>query len=435
MTLTKTRSQDLVSLAERYLPGGVNSPVRAFRAVGGHPVVISSASGCHITDVDGNTYIDYVGSWGPMLLGHAHPKVLEAIEKVLKDGLSFGATCPHEIELAALIVEMVPSIQKVRLVNSGTEATMSAIRLARGYTGRDDIIKFEGCYHGHSDCLLAKAGSGAMTLSLPDSAGVPPAVTQNTIVLPFNDAEALDEIFSKKGAQIAAVIIEPVAGNMGVVTPASGYLERLRELTEQYGSVLIFDEVMTGFRVACGGAQERFNVKPDLTCLGKIVGGGMPLAAYGGREEIMSCVAPLGSVYQAGTLSGNPIATVAGRATLELIQSEPDLYLHLEDKSSYLQSGLESIAAKEGLEVTIGRVGSMMTMFFSSAKVTDYSGAKKSNTALYGDFFRGMLEEGIYLAPSQFEAAFVGAAHKQEVLEETLAAARIVLSKLDKNAR
>lgn len=435
MTATRTRSRDLVAQAERYLPGGVNSPVRAFRAVGGEPVVISSASGCRIHDVDGNSYIDYVGSWGPMLLGHAHESVIEAVQKVVRDGLSFGATCPHEVDLAGLIIDLVPSVEKVRLVNSGTEATMSAVRLARGYTGRHDIIKFEGCYHGHSDCLLAKAGSGAMTLALPDSAGVPPAVTQNTIILPYNDIAALEAIFAERGHEIAGIIVEAVAGNMGVVPPLPGYLEKMRELTAKHGAVLIFDEVMTGFRVARGGAQERYGIVPDLTCLGKIVGGGMPLAAYGGKAEIMNQVAPLGPVYQAGTLAGNPIATAAGRATLELIKAMPDLYDRLEGQAAKLQDGLDALTARLGIATTSERVGSMMTMFFQGGKVVDYTTAKNSDTALYGDFFRGMLQEGIYLAPSQFEAAFVGSQHGDEEIEETLAAAERVLSGLENKTR
>jgi glutamate-1-semialdehyde 2,1-aminomutase len=435
MTATRTRSRDLVAEAERYLPGGVNSPVRAFRAVGGEPVIISSASGCRIHDVDGNSYIDYVGSWGPMLLGHAHEHVIEAVQKVVRDGLSFGATCPHEVELAALIVQMVPSIEKLRLVNSGTEATMSAVRLARGFTGRHDIIKFEGCYHGHSDCLLARAGSGAMTLALPDSAGVPPAVTQNTVILPFNDTKALERVFEEKGAEIAGVIVEPVAGNMGVVAPLPGYLQTLRDLTYKHGAVLIFDEVMTGFRVARGGAQELFGIKPDLTCLGKIVGGGMPLAAYGGRQDIMSRVAPLGPVYQAGTLSGNPIATAAGRATLELIQRQPGLYDEIEATSARLQSGLDALCRQYGVTTCSQRVGSMMTMFFQPGPVIDYTTARNSDSERYGKFFRGMLQEGIYLAPSQFEAAFVGSAHGDEEIEQTLAAAARVLPALQENTR
>jgi glutamate-1-semialdehyde 2,1-aminomutase len=365
-----------------------------------------------------------------MLLGHAHEAVIEAVLRVVRDGLSFGATCPHEVDLAGLIIEMVPSVEKVRLVNSGTEATMSAVRLARGFTGRHDIIKFEGCYHGHSDCLLAKAGSGAMTLALPDSAGVPPAITQHTIILPFNDIPALEAVFAKKGAEIAAVIVEPVAGNMGVVPPLPGYLEKMRELTSDHGSLLIFDEVMTGFRVARGGAQEKYGITPDLTCLGKIVGGGMPLAAYGGRVDVMNQVAPMGPVYQAGTLSGNPIATAAGRATLELIKAQSDLYERLERQAAKLQSGLDSLTKRLGIATCSQRFGSMMTMFFQDGPVVDYVTAKNSNTETYGKFFRGMLEEGIYLAPSQFEAAFVGSAHGDGEIEETLAAAERVLSGL-----
>ncbi len=435
MTITRNRSRDLVAKAEKYLPGGVNSPVRAFRAVGGEPVVIRSASGCRIEDVDGNSYIDYVGSWGPMLLGHAHQQVIDAVTKAVQDGLSFGATCAHEVDLAQLIVEMVPSVEKVRLVNSGTEATMSAVRLARGFTGRHDIVKFEGCYHGHSDCLLAKAGSGAMTLALPDSAGVPPAVTQNTIIIPFNDFTALEKLFEERGTDIAGVIVEPVAGNMGVIPPLPGYLEKLRELTTKNQSVLIFDEVMTGFRVAQGGVQELYGIMPDLTCLGKIVGGGMPLAAYGGRTEIMNHIAPLGPVYQAGTLAGNPIASAAGRMTLELIKGQPDLYKNLEAQSAKLQSGLAQIAEKHGVTTCSERVGSMMTLFFQAGPVVDYTTAKNCHTDHYGEYFRGMLREGIYLAPSQFEAAFVGSTHGDEEIEETLAAADRVLSRFHENTR
>ena len=435
MTLTMSRSRDLAAQAEKIMPGGVNSPVRAFRAVGGEPVAIESASGCRIRDVDGNEYIDYVGSWGPMLLGHAHEVVIEAVEKAIRAGLSFGATNPCEVELAELIVEFVPSIDKVRLVNSGTESTMSAVRLARGFTGRHDIIKFEGCYHGHSDCLLAKAGSGAMTLSLPDSAGVPPAVTQNTIILPYNDLAALERTFQEKPDQIAGVILEPVAGNMGVINPGQEYLQALRSLCTKFGAVLIFDEVMTGFRVAAGGVQELLGVLPDLTCLGKIVGGGMPLAAYGGRSDIMDYVAPLGPVYQAGTLSGNPIATAAGRATLELLKADPELYTKIEARSKKLETGLSQLAEDYGVTACSNRVGSMMTFFFQNGPVIDYTSAKASDTDVYGQFFRGMLAEGIYLAPSQFEATFVGSAHGDEEIDITLTAADKVLSGLKENTR
>ncbi len=430
MTLTRSRSRDLLAQAENLMPGGVNSPVRAFRAVGGEPVVIESASGCRIKDVDGNEYIDYIGSWGPMLLGHAHEEVIQAVEKAVRAGLSFGATNPCEVELAELIIEMVPSVERVRLVNSGTEATMSAVRLARGYTGRHDIIKFEGCYHGHSDCLLAKAGSGAMTLALPDSAGVPPAVTQNTIILPYNDLAAVEKAFAEKPDQIAGIIIEPVAGNMGVIVPSTEYLQGLRDLCTKHGAVLIFDEVMTGFRVAAGGVQARVGIMPDLTCLGKIVGGGMPLACYGGKKEIMECVAPTGPVYQAGTLSGNPIATAAGRATLEIIKRTPQLYDQIEKRSEQLHLGLEKLADRHGVVACSNRMGSMMTLFFQEGPVVDYDTAKASNTDMYGEFFRGMLTEGIYLAPSQFEAAFIGSAHGEQEIEQTLAAADKAFAKL-----
>lgn len=430
MTLTRSRSRDLLAQAENLMPGGVNSPVRAFRAVGGEPVVIESASGCRIKDVDGNEYIDYIGSWGPMLLGHAHEQVIEAVEKAVRAGLSFGATNPCEVQLAELIIEMVPSVERVRLVNSGTEATMSAVRLARGYTGRHDIIKFEGCYHGHSDCLLAKAGSGAMTLALPDSAGVPPAVTQNTIILPYNDLAAVEKVFAEKPEEIAGIIIEPVAGNMGVIVPSTEYLQGLRDLCTKHGAVLIFDEVMTGFRVAAGGVQERVGILPDLTCLGKIVGGGMPLACYGGKKEIMECVAPTGPVYQAGTLSGNPIATAAGRATLEIIKGNPGLYDQIEKRSEQLHLGLGKLAEKHGVVACSNRMGSMMTLFFQEGPVVDYNTAKASNTDMYGEFFRGMLTEGIYLAPSQFEAAFIGSAHGEQEIEQTLAAADKAFAKL-----
>lgn len=435
MTLTRSRSDDLLAQAEKLMPGGVNSPVRAFRAVGGDPVVIESASGCRITDLDGNVYIDYIGSWGPMLLGHAHEYVIEEVERAVRSGLSFGATNPVEVDLAGLIVEMVPSVERVRLVNSGTEATMSAVRLARGFTGRHNIIKFEGCYHGHSDCLLAKAGSGAMTLALPDSAGVPPSVTENTVVLPFNDLAAVAQAFAERPDSIAGIIVEPVAGNMGVILPNPGYLQGLKDLCEKNGALLIFDEVMTGFRVASGGVQQRLGVFPHLTCLGKIVGGGMPLAAYGGRRDIMEYIAPTGPVYQAGTLSGNPIAATAGRATLELLKQDPSVYTRLESQSDKLQLGLDRLAKKHGVAACSNRMGSMMTLFFQHGPVIDYTTAKASDTELYGEFFRGMLAEGVYLAPSQFEAAFVGAAHGDEEIEQTLSAADKVLSRLNRSMR
>jgi len=370
-----------------------------------------------------------------MLLGHAHEEVILAVEKAVRSGLSFGATNPCEVDLAALVVEMVPSIDKVRLVNSGTEATMSAVRLARGFTGRHDIIKFAGCYHGHSDCLLAKAGSGAMTLALPDSAGVPPAVTQNTVILPYNDLAAVEQAFEERPGQIAGIIVEPVAGNMGVIVPEAEYLQGLRDVCTKHDAVLIFDEVMTGFRVALGGVQGRMGITPDLTCLGKIVGGGMPLAAYGGRADIMDCVAPTGPVYQAGTLSGNPIATAAGRATLEIIKRSPDLYTLLEERSIRLQRELGALASKHGIETCSNRLGSMMTMFFQKGPVVDYDTAMASDTSLYGEFFRGMLAEGVYLAPSQFEAAFVGSAHGDQEIEQTLIAADKVFAGLNESMR
>jgi glutamate-1-semialdehyde 2,1-aminomutase len=428
--ITHTRSEHLVALAEQHLPGGVNSPVRAFKAVGGRPIVIESASGCLMTDVDGNTYIDFVGSWGPMILGHAHPKVLQAVEQSLKHGLSFGATSPNEIELAGRIKQFFPSIELVRLVSSGTEACMSAIRVARGFTGRDAVLKFEGCYHGHTDCLLAKAGSGTMTLGLPDSAGVPAALTEHTYTAPYNDLAAVESIFREKGNEIAAVILEPVVGNMGVVVPHPDFLSGLRELCTRYGSLLILDEVMTGFRLSRGGAQQLYGVVPDLTCLGKIVGGGLPLAAYGGRREIMETLAPLGPVYQAGTLSGNPIASAAGLATLAEIDAQPGLYQHLETIGQEIQNGLEPLIEKFGLQARVQRVGSMWTLFFTDRPVANYADARTCRTDLYARFFQGMLEGGIYLPPSQFESAFLGVAHGRAEIQTFLQVAERVLQKL-----
>jgi len=428
MPAIHTESERLAALAEQHLPGGVNSPVRAFRAVGGQPLLFQSASGCRMTDVDGNQYIDFVGSWGPMLLGHAHPKVVAAVQAAAGRGLSFGATNPAEIELAQTIRRLVPSIEMVRLVSSGTEAVMSAIRVARGFTGRAGIIKLEGCYHGHSDCLLAKAGSGTMTFGLPDSAGIPAEVTHHTLTLPFNDLEAAQAIFREKGSEIAAFVIEPVAGNMGVVPPAAGYLEGLRALCSEHGTLLIFDEVMTGFRVARGGAQELYGIKPDLTCLGKIVGGGMPLAAYGGRRDVMSCIAPLGPVYQAGTLSGNPLSVAAGLVTLQEIESDPSLYQRLEEAGQHVERELLKLCAAAGVPVRLQRVGSMFTLFFTATPVVDYTTAKTSDTQRYAHWFRQLLGEGIYLAPSQFEAAFMGAAHTNADLDTFLAAAGKVLA-------
>ena len=402
--MNHSKSEELFRKAQEIIPGGVNSPVRAFRSVGGNPPFIARGEGSHLFDVDGNEYIDYVGSWGPLLLGHRHPEILAAIEKALAIGTSFGAPTPQEVELAEAIRDAVPSIEMVRLVNSGTEATMSAIRVARGFTGRDLVVKFEGCYHGHVDSLLVKAGSGLATLGIADTQGVPKAFCDTTLALPYNSVEALEEAFREHGEQIAAVIVEPVVGNMGCVPPQAGYLEAMREITARHGALLIFDEVMTGFRVAFGGAQERFGIRPDLTTLGKVIGGGLPVGAYGGRKDIMSKVAPVGPIYQAGTLSGNPLAVAAGLAMLRHLKAHPEIYDRLERMGAELCS-----AAPAG--ITVNRVGAMFTFFFTGGPVTDYESAKRSDTARFGRFFRAMLERGIYLAPSQFEAAFLSAAH------------------------
>ena len=410
--------------ALKVIPGGVNSPVRAFKSVGLNPVFIRKGEGPQLYDVDGNEYIDYVGSWGPLILGHRHPRVMEALAKCLDEvGTSFGAPTEMETRLAAMVIEAVPSVEMVRLVNSGTEATMSALRLARGFTGRNKIVKFEGCYHGHADFLLIKAGSGALTLGVPTSPGIPPGSAVNTLTAQYNDLDSVRELFAAEGEDIAAVIVEPVAGNMGVVPPAPGFLEGLRSLTAEYGSLLIFDEVMTGFRVAYGGAQQRYGVTPDLTCLGKVIGGGLPVGAYGGKREIMTQVAPAGPVYQAGTLSGNPLAVIAGITTLELLR-QPGVYEDLEERSSALELGLVEAARDAGVEVRSNRVGSMLCSFFTPEKVTDYATACSSNTARFAAFFAAMLERGVYLAPSQFEAAFVSLAHGQEEIERTVDAAR-----------
>jgi glutamate-1-semialdehyde 2,1-aminomutase len=411
-----SKSEELFRRAQEAIPGGVNSPVRAFRSVGGNPVFIARGEGSHIFDVDGNQYIDYVGSWGPLLLGHRHPDIVAALEGALAIGTSFGAPTEKEVELAEAIRDAVPSIEMVRLVNSGTEATMSAIRVARGFTGRDLVVKFEGCYHGHVDSLLVKAGSGVATLGIADTQGVPKAFCDTTIALPFNDAEAVEQAFRAHGDRIAALIVEPVAGNMGCVPPLPGYLEALRDITARFGALLVFDEVMTGFRVAFGGAQQRYGIRPDLTTLGKVIGGGLPVGAYGGRKDVMSKVAPVGPVYQAGTLSGNPLAVAAGLAMLRYLKRHPEVYGQLEARTAELCA-----AAPAG--VTVNRVGSMFTWFFTDQPVTDYESAKRSDTARFGRFFRGMLERGIYLAPSQFEAAFVSAAHTEEDIRETIAAA------------
>jgi glutamate-1-semialdehyde 2,1-aminomutase len=427
--LDTTRSNELFDRAQKLIPGGVNSPVRAFRAVGRTPLFIREAAGATLTDADGNQYVDYVGSWGPMIMGHAHPAVIEAIREAATRGTSYGAPTKLEIELANEIVSAFPSIERVRLTSSGTEAAMSAIRLARGFTGRDRIVKFEGCYHGHSDGLLVKAGSGLATFGTPDSAGVPADFARNTIVVPFNDVEALRRIFEEQGSEIAGIILEPVAGNMGCVPPKSGYLKAVRELASEFSALLIFDEVITGFRVAYGGAQELYGIKPDLTCLGKIIGGGLPVGAFGGRADIMDYLAPLGPVYQAGTLSGNPLAVSAGLAMLKLLRdSKP--YEELERRSARLEQGLRNATSEAGIPAVVNRVGSMLTAFFTKGSVSDWSTAKLSDTELYGRFFRGMLESGVYLAPSQFECAFVSFAHEEQDIEKTIEAARFAVRAL-----
>lgn len=419
------RSQELFIRAVELLPGGVNSPVRAFRGVGGTPRFIRSASGATMTDVDGRTYIDYVGSWGPMILGHADPEVIKHLIVALSRGTSFGAPNELEVELAAEIIDAVPSIEMVRMVNSGTEATMSAIRLARGVTGRTKLVKFEGCYHGHGDSLLVKAGSGVATLGLPDSPGVPASLAENTITAPFNDADALEQTF-KQHAEIAAVIIEPVVGNMGCVPPQPGYLQSVREITRRHGALLIFDEVMTGFRVARGGAQELYDVRPDITTLGKIIGGGLPVGAYGGSKDLMQNIAPAGPIYQAGTLSGNPLAMTAGLVTLRRLR-DLSVYERLEATTARLCDGLSDAAREAGVNTVTNRVGSMWTTFFTDQPVVDWTSANRSNREMYGKFFHAMLDAGVYLAPSQFEAAFVGIAHADDIIEQTIESAQKAL--------
>jgi len=413
------KSELLFEEAKKYIPGGVNSPVRAFKAVGGTPPFITSALGSKIYDVDGKEYIDYVSSWGPMIVGHRHPRVIEALQKALTKGLSYGAPTEAEIELARMIVEAVPSIEMVRMVNSGTEATMSAIRLARGYTGRDKIIKFSGCYHGHGDFLLVKAGSGATTLGIPDSKGVPDDFVRTTITLPFNNLDAVKKAVKAEAPKIAAIILEPVPGNMGVVLPQEGFLRGLQELCHETGIVLIFDEVMSGFRVAWGGAQSLYGVIPDMTCLGKVIGGGLPVGAFGGKKEIMENLAPLGPVYQAGTLSGNPLAVTAGLETLKIL-AQSGTYETLGKSSAYLVEEAKKLAQKTGVKAHISRVGSMFTLFFASQEVIDYDTALKSDTVAFSRYFHLMLKGGIYLAPSQFEANFISLAHSQENLDKTL---------------
>ncbi len=415
-------STRLFNEAQQVIPGGVNSPVRAFKSVGANPLFIKKALGSRLTDVDGNEFIDYVGSWGPMILGHCHPEVTEAVRRALANGSSFGAPTELEVELAVMIVAAVPSIEMVRMVNSGTEATMSAIRLARAYTGRDKIIKFAGCYHGHSDSLLVKAGSGAATFGVPDSPGVPADFAKHTLTATFNSLESVKNLVSENNGLVACIILEPIAGNMGTVPPAEGFLEGLRALCDKEGIVLIFDEVMTGFRVAYGGAQELYGVTPDLTTLGKIIGGGLPVGAFGGKKEIMTLLSPSGGVYQAGTLSGNPLAMAAGIETLKLLRRD-GFYDRLEEKSARLAEGMANAAKKSGRPLQLTRVGSMFCMFFNGSEVRDWTSAAASDTEAFARYFRSMLEQGIYLAPSQFETAFVSIAHSDEDIEKTVAAA------------
>jgi glutamate-1-semialdehyde 2,1-aminomutase len=421
-------SEQLFAEALRYIPGGVNSPVRAFRAVGGQPFFVNRAAGSRLYDVDGNEFIDYVCTWGPAILGHGHPKVIRAVQAAAEHGTSFGVPNPLEVKLARLVCATVPSVQKVRMCNSGTEACMSAIRLARGFTRRDKIIKFDGCYHGHTDSLLVKAGSGALTFGNPDSAGVPASFTQHTVVLPFNDVDALKAAFAANANQIAAIIIEPVPGNAGLYLPKPGYLEFLRDITTNNGALLIFDEVMTGFRLAFGGAQGRFGITPDLSCFGKIIGGGLPVGAFGGRGEIMDMLAPLGPVYQAGTLSGNPLAMAAGIALLEELQSG-EAYQQLESLGANLESGMREAARSAGVPVQFNRIGSMFCGYFTEQPVHNLADAMHSDRERFKKFFQGMLNEGIYLAPSQFEAGFISTAHSSDDIEKTItAAARVMKS-------
>lgn len=428
-TIKTTKSEEIFAAAQNLMPGGVSSPVRAFKSVGGQPIVFDHVKGAYIWDVDGNQYIDYVGTWGPAICGHAHPEVIAALHAALEKGTSFGAPCALENVLAEMVIDAVPSIEMVRFVNSGTEACMAVLRLMRAFTGRDKVIKFEGCYHGHADMFLVKAGSGVATLGLPDSPGVPKSTTSNTLTAPYNDLEAVKALFAENPDEIAGVILEPVVGNAGFITPDAGFLEGLRELTHEYGALLVFDEVMTGFRIAYGGAQERFSVTPDLTTLGKIIGGGLPVGAYGGRREIMSMIAPAGPVYQAGTLSGNPLAMTAGIKTLELLQ-KPGTYQYLDKITKKLSDGLLEIAKKTGHAACGGQISGMFGLFFTAGPVHNYEDAKHSDLDKFSRFHRGMLEHGIYLAPSQFEAGFTSVAHTEEDIDRTLAAAEEVMSSL-----
>lgn len=421
------RSHALFARAQALIPGGVNSPVRAFKAVGGEPFFVQRAEGAYLYDVDGNRYIDYVGSWGPMIAGHNHPAVREAVERAIRDGLSFGAPCPAEVTMAETITRLVPACEMVRMVNSGTEATLSAIRLARGATGRQRIVKFEGCYHGHGDSFLVKAGSGMLTLGVPTSPGVPVELSELTATLSYNDFEGATALFDDIGAEIAAVIVEPVVGNANCIPPLPGYLQHLRELCTQHGAVLIFDEVMTGFRVALGGAQAYYDVTPDLTTFGKIIGGGMPVGAYGGRAELMNQIAPAGPIYQAGTLSGNPVAMAAGLAMLELIQA-PGFHDRLSERAAALCAGLEAAASQAGVAVTTNQVGAMFGLFFTDQKVETYAQATACDTGAFNRFFHAMLGRGVFLAPSAYEAGFLSSAHDEIVINETLEAARMAFS-------